>query len=312
MGIFQEAVMPLRYLAYCLLAVTIWSGNTIVTKLAAGAIPPGVIAFERWLIAFVILTPFVARSAWSHREVIRDYIWKLGALGLLGMAICQGLGYYAARFTSATNMAILLSLTPLLTLVLIAVFMRERPTRLALIGGVMSLVGILIVVSKGDFSALVSHGVGRGDALMFIVVIALAGYGVLLKTWSGPMPTFTSLYVQMGWALLFLLPGYLTEKSIEFSLPNVSMTMYAAIAGSIVAPFVWMQATQALGAARISVFMNLIPIFSAIGAALLLNEALHAYHVLGGLLTVVGIIVSQRRKSTDRLPQGAMEVTPQR
>ncbi|WP_432241426.1 DMT family transporter [Herbaspirillum robiniae] len=287
--------MPLSYLFYSLLAVFIWSGNAIVTKLAAGNLPPGTIAFERWLIAFVILTPFVAKSVLQHRAVIRSHFWKLGVLGILGMAICQGVGYYAASFTTATNMALLLSLVPLVTFVLSTLYLKSLPPRLAILGVIISLAGILVVLGKGNPAQVFSQGLGRGDALMFMVVVALAGYGILLKTWSGPMPAFTSLYVQMGWALVFLIPGFIMEPAAEFSPSNVSMMLYAAIPGSIIAPYVWMKAVHHLGANRISIFMNLIPIITAVAAAAFLKEQLHFYHVVGGLLTIGGIVLSQRK-----------------
>lgn len=103
--------MPIKYLLFSLLAVLIWVGNTIVSKLAAGTIAPGTIAFARWFIAFVILTPLVGRDAWRQRQTIASHVPKLILLGLLGMAACQGLGYYAAGFTTATNMAIMLART---------------------------------------------------------------------------------------------------------------------------------------------------------------------------------------------------------
>ena len=297
--------MPRKYLFFCLLAVFIWAGNTIVTKLAAGNIPPGVIAFGRWMIAFAILTPFVAGSVWRHRQTVRSHFWKLAVLGFLGMAFCQGIAYYAASFTSATNMALLLALVPLMTFTLSAVCLRQSPSGLAIAGGVVSLVGICIVLGKGDPSQLMAQGLGRGDLLMFLAVIALAGYGILLRNWSGPLPTFTSLYVQIGWALVFLLPGFLLERSATFSASNVAILLYAAIAGSIVAPFVWMKAVHHLGANRISIFMNLIPIITAIAAAMFLGESLHAYHVVGGGLTIGGIILNQRNAVRTRQPAAA-------
>jgi drug/metabolite transporter (DMT)-like permease len=300
--------MSLKYLSFSLLAVFIWSGNTIVNKLAAGAIPPGVIAFERWLLAFFILTPFVARSVWLHRNVVRSHAIKLGALGLLGMAICQGVGYYAASFTTATNMAILLSLVPLLTLMLNAIFLRDMPSGQAAIGVVISLLGILIVLGKGNPAVLASQGVGRGDALMLLVSLALAGYGILLKRWAAPMPAFTSLYIQIGWAVIFLLPGFLTERPAALTLENGIMILYAAIPGSIVAPYLWMLTVNHLGAARVSVFMNLIPIVTALAASLLLHESLHSYHLLGGALTILGIVMSQKKSARKVLKQQVIPI----
>ncbi|OHV82864.1 DMT family transporter [Rhizobium sp. LCM 4573] len=292
--------MPVKYFLFSLLAVAIWAGNTIVSKLAAGAIPPGVIAFDRWFLAFLLVTPFVAKDAWRHRKTVGKYLPKLTILGLLGMAVCQGLGYYAASFTSATNMAILLSLVPLLTLMLSALFLSEKPSSLAMLGGVLSLCGIFVVLGKGDPSLLLSQGVGRGDAIMLIAVLAYAGYGILIKKWSIPLAVWTSLYVQMGAAVVVLLPGYLMEGAASFTPANVTMILYTAIPGSIVAPFVWMSAVKHLGAGRTAIFMNLIPVITAIVAALFLDEALHVYHLIGGGMTIAGIVLVQRKPSVKR------------
>ncbi|MGG7445077.1 DMT family transporter [Kosakonia oryzendophytica] len=292
--------MSAKYLFYSLLAVFIWGGNTIVNKLAAGAIPPGIIAFERWVIAFLILSPFVLKDVVRHRDAIRSQIWKLAILGLLGMAICQGVGYYAAGYTSATNMAILLALVPLFTLLISTVYLRELPSFSTVAGVLVSLAGIVIVLGKGSPAALFSGGVSKGDGLMLLVVLALAFYGILLKKWSGSVPPFVSLYLQIGWAVVFLLPGYLLESNAPFTLSNISMILYAAIPGSIIAPFVWMQAVSHLGAARISIFMNLIPVITAAIATVFLGEHLHAYLIFGGGLTIAGIILSQKRKARKR------------
>lgn len=292
--------MPVKYLLFSLLAVSIWTGNTIVSKLAAGVIPPGVIAFERWFIAFVILTSFVARDAWHHRRTIARHLPKLALLGLLGMAMCQGLGYYAAGFTSATNMAILLSLVPLLTLVLSALFLSEKPSTLAMLGGLVSLCGIFVVLGQGNPSLLLSQGVGRGDAIMLLAVLAYAGYGVLLRSWTIPLAVWTSIYVQIGFAVLFLLPSYLLESNSAFSPANAIMIVYAAIPGSILAPFVWMSAVKHLGAGRTAIFMNLIPIMTAVVAAIFLDEALHIYHLVGGGMTIAGIILVQRKPAASK------------
>lgn len=290
--------MPVKYRLFALLAVLIWVGNTIVSKLAAGTIAPGTIAFERWLIAFVILTPLICRDAWRHRRTIAAHLPKLILLGLLGMAACQGLGYYAAGFTTATNMAIMLSLVPLLTLILSAIFLGERPSSLAMIGGVVSLSGIFVVIGQGDPSRLLSQGVGRGDAMMLVAVLAYAGYGIFLRRWAIPLATWTSIYVQIGAAVVLLVPSYLLSAPSVLNLPNTAMVLYAAIPGSILAPIVWMSAVKHLGAAPTAIFMNLIPIFTAIVAAIFLDEALYIYHLVGGGMTVAGIILVQRKSAS--------------
>ncbi len=217
------------------------------------------------------------------------------------MAACQGLGYYAAAFTSATNIAIMLSLVPLLTLILSIVFLGDRPSSLAMLGGLVSLFGIFVVLGQGDPSRLLSQGVGRGDAIMLIAVLAYAGYGILLKRWAVPLAIWTSIYVQICVAVVLLIPAYLMSAPSTFNMSNTAMVLYAAIPGSILAPFVWMSAVKHLGAARTAIFMNLIPILTAIFAAVFLGETLHVYHLVGGGMTIVGIIFVQRKATRTQL-----------
>jgi drug/metabolite transporter (DMT)-like permease len=289
--------MRYKYLLFSLSAVSIWAGNTIVNKLAAGSIPPGAIAFLRWLLAFIVLSPFVAGDAWRHRETIRKHLPKLAVLGLLGMALCQGIGYYAARHTSATNMALFLSMVPLLTFFLSAIVHGEKPSALAIFGGIFALLGIILVLGQGNPVAVLANGIGKGDAMMLMAVLAYAGYSTLLKSWSGPLPVLTSLYAQIACAVVFLLPVYLVSGPVAFSRANMAMIAYAAIAGSIIAPAIWMSAVQNLGPGRTSIFMNLIPIITALIAAVLLDEKLHAYHLIGGGMTIAGVVLSQRPTS---------------
>ncbi len=103
--------------------------------------------------------------------------------------------------------------------------------------------------------------------------------------------------MQIAAATLVLLPAYLLSPASAFSLPNTAMVLYAAIPGSILAPVVWMAAVGHLGAARTAIFMNLIPVLTAIVAALFLGEALHLYHIVGGGMTIAGIVLVQRRNT---------------
>src|ERR1700712_100597 len=106
--------------------VLIWSGNVVVTEAAAGVISPGSISFYRWLIAFVVLIPFVGKTAWQNRAVLESHWWKLASLGALGMVIYQSLAYEAAKTTTAVNMGVMLALMPLMSAVLASLLAGER------------------------------------------------------------------------------------------------------------------------------------------------------------------------------------------
>jgi drug/metabolite transporter (DMT)-like permease len=285
--------MSLRVIVFPILAVLIWAGNAIVTKIATHSIHPSLIAFDRWLLALVLLTPVLLPRAWHDRRVIRRYLPQLAMLSLLGMTLYQGLAYYAAETTSATNMGIFFALVPLLTIVLGSLLLRERPSATVIVGGVLSFAGILLILGKGEPAAIVSYGIGHGDALMLAACLSYAAYGVLLRRWSLPLPVWTSLYVQVCFAVLFLLPGYLLAPASPMTPTNLLIVAYAGVPASIVAPALWMRAIERLGPGRTSIFINLVPIITALIAAAFLHEALRPYHWLGGGLTIGGIILAQ-------------------
>jgi drug/metabolite transporter (DMT)-like permease len=280
---------------YPLLAVLIWTGNTIVTKAAAAAIEPAAIAFYRWLLAGLVMTPFLSRAVWRQRAVVAAHWPKLAALGFLGMAIYQGLAYEAARTTSAVNMGIVAALIPLLSALLASLFAGEALTAARIGGAGLSLVGLLLVTTHGHPGELLHGATHAGDALMLVAVSANALYGVLLKRWALPLSTWQQLYVQVGFGILLLLPFWWLAPNSPVTAHNVPLILYAAILASIGAPFCWMSGIKRLGPGRASLFMNLLPLFVALAAYMLLGEQLHAYHAAGGLLVLAGVWWGQRQ-----------------
>lgn len=283
-----------------LCAVCIWSGNTIITKAASTAIEPAAIAFYRWVLAVLVLTPFVARAAWRQRAVISANWWRLLVLGALGMAMYQGLAYQAARTTSAVNMGVAVALMPLIAAVLSSTLAGERLTATRIGGGLLSLAGLMVVSARGDIAGLLHGGVHAGDALMLLAVASNALYGVLLKRWALPLPTWTQLYVQAGFGSLILLPFWLAAPASPLTLHNLPMVLYAGLLASIGAPFLWMNAVKHLGAARSALFANLLPLLVALAAWALLHEQLHAYHAIGGIMALAGVAIGQRNSHNRR------------
>lgn len=282
-----------KYTIFALLAILIWSGNTVVSKMASGVIQPAVISFDRWLLAALVLTPFLLRPVWRERAAIRPYLRQLLVLSLLGMVLYQSLAYFAAATTSATNMGIIASLMPLLTLLLSARLLGEAPSVGTVAGGLLSLLGLALLISQGEPARLLAHGIGWGDGLMLLATLAYAGYGVLLRKWPMPVPTWHMLYVQICFGVLLLFPGYWLAPSSPLTAANLPLVLYAGIAASIVSAFLWMEGVAGLGAARASMYMNLMPVLTALIALLLLSERLHGYHLVGGGVTLAGVLLAQ-------------------
>lgn len=282
--------------AYPLLAIFIWAGNTVITKMSAGAIFPAEIGFYRWLLAGLLFTPFMLKPVLAHWSQIRPKLGKIFVLGVLGMAVYQSLAYFAASLTSATNMGIILSLMPLMSLAMAIISLGQRLTMGALAGAVLSFAGVLVVVSSGSLGTLLEHGVNLGDAMMLIATLAYAVYSTLLKKWQLKLPPLVLLYLQVLVAVVVLFPLFIASPKVGPTLQNIPLVLYACLLASMVAPLAWMQAVVRLGPSRTTQFFNLLPLITALIAAVVLHEQLAMYHLVGGVLTLGGVIVSERWK----------------
>ncbi|KNA27755.1 multidrug DMT transporter [Pantoea ananatis] len=282
------------FFLFPLFAVLIWSVNAIVNKLSASAIEPAAISFYRWLLALLVLTPFVLPGVIRQWQTIRPHLMRLMVLGLLGMALYQSLAYYAAHSVSALFMGIIAALIPLLTVLLSVVILRIAPTVGILAGSLISFCGLIWLVSAGNLDQLLHHGIGAGEAMMLAASASYALYGVMTKRWSIPLSVWQSLYVQIAFGVLLLLPGFLMTPDVALTPRNLPLVAFAGLFASILAPWLWIHGVQKLGASITSIFMNLTPVFTALIAVLFLHEHLHSYHWIGGGLTLTGVLLAQR------------------
>ncbi len=285
--------MPAQYFLFPLGAVLIWAGNMTVNKLAVGTISPGAIALYRWMLAVALLTPFALPRVWRHREQIRPLLGKLAMLGILGLAAWQGLAYFAALHTTATNMGIIAALLPAVTMLLSVPLLRERPSLGMIAGSTLAFCGLIILVSRGQPASLLHTGVNAGDLLMVMACFCYGLYSVLLRRWNVQLDPWTALYIQAVFATVALVPGYLLGEQSAITADNIGLILYAAVPASLVSTYLWMSAVRHLGASRSSVFLNLMPPLAAAIAAVVLHERLAGYHYLGGSIAIVGVALSQ-------------------
>jgi drug/metabolite transporter (DMT)-like permease len=277
-----------------MLAVLFWAGNTIINKLAVGVIYPAEIGFYRWLFAAVILTPFLLKPCLTAWPIIKAHFSKIFVLGLFGMAIFQSLAYFAAVQTSANNMGIVLALMPMMSLGLAILVLGQRLTWGALLGAVLSLIGVLYVVTAGNINQLSSQGINLGDSMMLVAVFAYACYSTLLKKWQIPLAAMPLLYLQVLVAVVVLLPLFYVSPKVGLTATNLPLIAYACVFASIAAPLAWMSGVKHLGPSRTTTFFNTMPVITAVIAAIVLGETLALYHIVGGGLTLLGVMLSEK------------------
>lgn len=278
-----------------LITVAIWAGNAIVNKMAISVIDPGAISFYRWFFAMLALSPFMAKSVWNARKTIKPYLPKICFLAFLGMVLNQSLGYFAAETTTATNMALIMSLVPLISMFISVPLLNSRLAPLAIVGAVLSLSGLILMLSHGDLSILIAQGINKGDMLVLLAAFVYALYCVLLKRWQMPLSNWQSVYCQGLFAVMMLTPLLLSSERMTITPESLPLIMYAAIPASVIAPWCWLQGIQRLGADRTAMFMNLMPVMTALIASVVLNEQLAIYHYVGGIMVLSGVAMAQKK-----------------
>ena len=277
-----------------LAAVLIWSFNMTVTRYVADFISPLSISFYRWLLAFLLLTPFILPKLIRQWPEVKPHLGQLAILSLFGMVLYQGLAYSAAHFTTATHMGLINAFIPIFTILMGVMILKIQPSKAAILGGILSLLGLSMVIIQGDWQhILAAKSSYIGDVLMLFAVLFYACYGIYLKKWSLKIGLMLSLYVQICWSLIFHLPFVMWQGLDVLNSQNLASVLYAGIFPSIFAPLCWMMAVQYLGPNRSSVFMNLMPIFTAIIAYVWLKEAWTIYHTVGTVIILFGIFLAQ-------------------
>ena len=285
----------MRFWLFPLFAMALWAGNVIVSKMAAGNISPLAITFYRLALAVAVMSLFVAVPAWRNRAIIRHSWPKLMFLGFLSMAFYQCLSYWAADTSTATNMAIITALTPLLTMLVSSLVLREHPSLGMILGGAIALWGTAYLISGGAPAELLKGNYRIGDMLMLGAALCYAVYSVLLRKWRIALPAWQSTYLQAASALVFMLPMLLLVPAGQASLDaaTIPLILYAGILASVVLPFFWIKGVEHLGPNHCSVFMNVLPVMTAGLAIVLLNEQLGWHHLVGGSIALVGVLIAQ-------------------
>ena len=287
-----------RWLVLMVVPPLLWAGNALLARATMNQIPPIALSFWRWALALVVTLPFTAREIFDHRvDLLRA--WKiLSVLGLLAIGGYNTLLYLALQTTTAINATLVGASMPLMILVLARFWLGDpiRPPQIA--GILVSLLGVLTVISHGDISRLIGLRVTPGDGLMLIATFGWAIYSVLLKRPLPPVSTLAMLTVLIVIGLCAILPLYMWELSSGAHMaagwvPPAAI-LYTGIMASLVAYTLWNRGVTVIGAASAGQYSYLIPLFTALLGVGLLGEPFLWHHAMGGGLIFVGFILANR------------------
>jgi drug/metabolite transporter (DMT)-like permease len=285
---------------YLLLTLTalFWSGNFVLGRSIREMIPPISLGFWRWAGAFLILAPFGLPRVRRQWDLVRRH-WKLLALlSIPSISVFNTFVYTALQTTTTTNAALVNAMTPILIVVMARLMFGTRLGFGQAAGVLISLTGLLFIITHGDWGVLARLSLSRGDLLTLAAALAWAIYSVLLRLKPIQMDPLTFLTVMVAFGTVFLLPFYLWERSavggFDISLPGISAIIYTSVFPSVLAYIFWNHGVDRVGPGRAGLFIHLMPVFSILLAALLLGERVRLYHGAGMLLIFCGIVLNSR------------------
>ena len=294
--------MPKKYSAYVflVLATLFWSGNFIVGKFATlFQIPPLSLNVFRWITVWFILIPFTYKEIYNNFSTIKKNWLVISFMGLITISTFNSVVYFALNYTLVINAVLVLAAIPAATIVLSSLMNIEKTNSLQLIGLFLSIIGIGSIISYGDIQKITSLSFNKGDLWMLVCVITWALYSTLLKKNKFKFSQFTLIQLMVSAGLLFLIPQYFYEKSIgleiNFNKAFFLILFYVVIFPAILAYYCWQKGVEIIGPNRASMFIQLMPLFSAAMAIMIFQEKFELYHFVGAGFIVSGIYLSNKK-----------------
>ena len=291
-----------RFSPYLLLVLTIlfWAGNFNLARAIHADVPPLGLSFWRWAVAALILLPFAWGSMRAALPLAREH-WRLVlALAVLGIAGFNSLVYVGLQTTTATNGVLLQSVTPITMILLAGLVLHEKSTLAQWAGIGVSLVGVLVIITKADWQVLQQLAFNRGDMWIVLATLDWSLYTVLLRKLPQGLRGMPILGFSITLGALAILPLYLYESVTFQTMPvtavSVASIAYVAVFPSLSSYMFWNHATQKLGVNRTGQFSHLMPVFGILLATVLLGERLQFYHALGMLLVAAGLVLTNKFK----------------
>ena len=290
-GLWSNAYLVLALASLC------WSGNHLMGRAIAGHVPPLAITTLRWLLAAAILFPFIRGHLARDWPLIREKFGVMIYLSLLGGGVFGALQFVGLQLTTALNVSVMNSLGPLFIGAASAAMFGDRLTGGQLAGIVVSLVGVLAIITKLDAGVLTHLSFNTGDILILINMVLWAVYSASLRWRPKIHPaSFTFMFCLISG--ISMLPAFAWEHSTGFVLQPTLLTFsaiaFVTVFSTIVAFASWTRGVELIGPNRAGVFLHLIPIFSALLTGVLLGEPLMGYHVVGFALILVGVWCAAR------------------
>jgi len=285
-----------------ILCALCWSGNFIVGKIATFyEVPPLSLNFFRWLIVWLILFPFTIKGILLNKELVRKNLGSLFIMSLTSISIFNSVVYYSLNFTQVLTGVLMISTIPVLIIFISYLFRVENISKFQIIGVILSMFGVLIIITKSEFNKLIHLDLNKGDLWLLVAMISWAVYSTMLKSFKSSLSNLSFIQIIVTIGLVFLFPQFLFEyfsgQRINLNIPVMLTISYVVLFAGLGAYLLWNGAISIIGPSKSGVFLHLMPVFTSFMAIFLLNETLMNFHIIGAIIIIFGIYLSSKKSA---------------
>lgn len=278
-----------------ILAVIIWSGNFVAARFLVDFTPIE-ISFYRWLVTFIVLTPFCIKKLIKNIKYLKGIWIKVIIISILGVTVFNTFVYLAAHTSNATNMSLLATLSPIVMAIISRIVWKTKLTIHQKLGLLIVIVGVVILITKGSIEVLMSLKFAIGDLYMLFAVILFAVYTLTIKIRPKEISQSAFFYLMVIIGLIPLLAAmiftYASNNAHALDTKSALILIYVGIFPSALGFILWNMAIAKIGAIKGGIIYDSIPFFSSLEAVILLHEGVLVSQIVGGLLILAGIIYS--------------------
>ena len=280
-------------------ATLFWAGNFMVGKYAfLVEIPPLSLVFYRWSLVWIVLLPFTYKEIIKYKDTILNNLPLLFLLGFTSVGLFNSFTYLSLIHTQVINSTLFNTAIPAVIILLCFLLKIEKTNKFQILGLIISVLGILSIITKLDIKIFLSLNFNKGDIIMIGGVITWGIYSTLLKKKKFTLPLLTLVHVICTFGLICVFPQFFYEFSqgqfIEFNTNLFYILIFLALFPSIGSYYCWAGAVSIIGANRAGIFLSLIPLFSTIMAIAFYKEQFQFFHLIGAILIVLGLFLSNK------------------
>ncbi len=284
-----------------IVATLIWSGNFIIARGASNMVPPVMLALLRWACASLIMLPIAFRTFRNEWQIVKANWKNILLSAIAGVSVFNTLVYVAGHYTAAINLALIgTTSSPVFSFILARIFLKEKIPPLRLLGLLVCISGILLLLSRGSWEVLSHLRFTQGDWWILGAAFSFALYNIAARKKDKNIAPINYLFTTFTLGTLLLIPfaaiEYAHAATWHWTPTLAGIVLYLGAGTSVLAFFFWNISITSLGAARASIFGNLIPIFSSIEAVLILGEKISWIHYASMTIVLVGLVIANLQR----------------